>query len=1247
MESIPGGNVVVATLEFSLSKFVGDSSGLAVGRGVEGNKMNTQKRARRLGSFGVAFFLLAYPAAGLCWQMDTSLATADASFHGEAEGDYSGGPVSGIGDVDGDGFDDILIGAIRNDEVGSLAGQAYLVFGDPSLSPDMSLAAAGASFLAEAAGDYAGVAVGGGGDFNGDGYEDFLIGASLNDEAFTDAGQAYLFFGGPGGWAMDTSLAMADASFLGEAAYDYAGISVENAGDVNADGFDDLVIGAEENSESAPSAGQAYLIFGKPSGWSVDVGLASSDASFLGEEEDDRAGFAVAGAGDVNGDSMADLLVGAYRNDDGGQYAGQTYLVFGRPSGWAMDTSLSASDASFVGEGNGFDQSGISVAGAGDVDGDGFDDFLIGASGNEDAGWYAGQTYLIFGAASGWSMDTSLALAGASYLGESTSDYSGRSVAGLGDTNGDGYDDFLVGAYGNEDAGSYAGQTYLVFGRPSGWSMDTDLGVSDASFLGEGEHEYSGWSVAGPGDVDGDGYDDVLIGACTSDEAGEDAGQTYLVLGGEHPCIDLDGDGYGNPGDAACPGGADEDCDDADPAIHPGIAEVACDFIDNNCDGVVHPDEFDWDGDGYTVCEGDIEFDPNDPPHGMEVPCDYIDNNGDGVLHPHEVDDDGDGFDECGPDLIEESGDEDCDDGDAAVYPGAAEVACDFIDNDCDGDLHAQEVDDDADGFTECDGDCDDGDDAINPGAAEVACDFIDNDCDGNLHAWEVDDDADGFTECDGDCGDWDDSIFPGRFDTCNHGDDDCDGLIDEDAPVYSWYPDADGDGHGDPHALPLQDCMAIADHVTVADDCDDGDATTYPGADEYCDGVDNDCDGATDEDDAVDALTWYLDLDGDGFGDPGTTDIDCDQPGSFVGNDEDCDDFDFYVHPGAEEVCNGLDDDCDPATDEHADDDGDGFTLCDGDCDVHDPDVNPDAIEECDGIDNDCDETTDEEGDSDGDAYTICDGDCDDDDALTYPGAAEQCDGVDNDCDDLLPGDEEDLDGDGYLSCGLDCDDADATVFDGAPELCDGIDNDCDGTVDEDADEDLDGDGYNACQGDCDNEDATVHPGAPEQCNGTDDDCDGTLPADEEDLDADGWMVCGGDCDDADADANPADEDGDGWSTCDEPPDCADDNDGVFPGTDEDCHDGLDNDCDGLADADDPDCAGDDDDDDDDDDDSSDDDDDDGDDDDASDDDDSSGEGGCECRAGADQPFPGVVTGLLLLLGGAGLRRRGRPLQN
>jgi hypothetical protein len=403
--------------------------------------------------------------------MDTSLSNASASFLGENANDNAGVRLAGAGDVNGDGYDDILIGAPFNDEGGTTAGQVYLIFGNPSgWSMDTYLSRVNASFIGENVGDRAGT-VAGAGDVNNDGFDDILVGASVNDEGANDAGQVYLIFGKSSGWSMDTSLANADASFLGENVSDWVGYSLGGPGDVNGDGFDDILISAYESGVNR-KVGKIYLIFGKASGWAMDTSLSDANASFLGEKIGDLA-YKVGIAGDVNNDGFDDILVGADSNDEGGDHAGQVYLIFGKASGWVKNMNLSKSDASFIGE-NAGDLAGYSISGAGDVNNDGYDDFLIGAPNNDGGGSEKGQIYLIFGKASGWVMDTNLSNVNASFIGENIGDQI-REGSTAGDVNYDGFDDIILAGGGNSEGGSKAGQVYLILGKASGWVKKMNL----------------------------------------------------------------------------------------------------------------------------------------------------------------------------------------------------------------------------------------------------------------------------------------------------------------------------------------------------------------------------------------------------------------------------------------------------------------------------------------------------------------------------------------------------------------------------------------------------------------------------------------------------------------------------------------------------------------------------------------------------------------------------------------------------
>jgi hypothetical protein len=464
------------------------------------------------------------------FHLDSSLSDSQASFYGETTFGNVGMSVASAGDVNNDSYDDILIGAPYNDQIGLNAGKTYLILGKPSgWAMDFNLSNADASFIGESADDQSGFPVTGAGDVNGDGFDDILIGARRRSQTKSFQGKAYLIFGKASGWIKDMSLADANASFLGEDGSNFLGKSVSGAGDVNKDVFDDVLIGAWWNKENGDKAGQAYLVLGKSSGWSIDTNISKADASFLGEYADNHAGVSVAGAGDVNSDGYDDILVGAELNSEKDTNAGQVYLILGKSSGWKMDTNLSSSDASFLGESLG-DHAGFSVSGAGDVNGDSYDDFLIGAYLSNDGVLNSGQVYLIFGKPSGWFMDTDLDSAGASYLGEYEDDWAGYVVAGAGNVNGDAYDDIFIGARYNDEGANDIGQAYLVFGKASGWSKDVNLSAVDASFIGEDGDDEAGFSVAFAGDVNRDGLDDVLVGAPWDEEGGSEAGQVYLLF---------------------------------------------------------------------------------------------------------------------------------------------------------------------------------------------------------------------------------------------------------------------------------------------------------------------------------------------------------------------------------------------------------------------------------------------------------------------------------------------------------------------------------------------------------------------------------------------------------------------------------------------------------------------------------------------------------------------------------------------
>ena len=711
--------------------------------------MRTAHRCLVMGT-GLGLLLTSSPSLA----SDTPLAEADTLITGEGHEDNLGESLAGVGDVNGDGLNDFVIGAPLDDVGDIQAGHAYLVLGREAGYPAlMEVAAADASFWGEGSNDFAGTSVAGAGDVDGDGLDDFLIGAYRNGDAATQAGKAYIVLGAESGWLPDTPLENVGISYTGEASGDWAGSLVAGGGDVNGDGLDDVLIGAPANEEVGPMAGQTYLVFGRTSGFAQNTPLSLADASFLGEAEDDQSGTSAAIVGDVNGDGYDDILIGAPQNAESAAAAGQAYMVLGRDSGLVVDTSLGTVDASFMGESMAA-YAGQAVAGAGDVDGDGLADMLVGAYHDGEGASQAGQTYLILGREKGWILDDWLVFADASFLGEAAGDGSGASLAGGGDVDGDGLDDILIGASDNGENGSDAGQVYLFTGRAWGWSKDMALADADESFIGETASDHAGASVSFAGDVDGDGFEELLIGAWGYDAVASDSGRVYLT-----GCLDMDDDGV-----TVCDG----DCEDTIATAFPG-AEELCDGVDSDCDGNLPADEADDDHDGWTVCAGDCDdTDPAVYPGAPEL-CDTIDNDCDETADEDtDVDDDGDGVTEC---------DADCDDADATVYPAAPEL-CDELDNDCNGVL--DDVDADADGFIDddCRGDdCDDSRSEVHPDHEEVCDDGLDNDCD------DLTDDEEEECQGDDDTGDDDtgDDDSAADDDTAEAPDDDDSAVADDD----------------------------------------------------------------------------------------------------------------------------------------------------------------------------------------------------------------------------------------------------------------------------------------------------------------------------------------------------------------------------------------------------------------------------------------------------------------------------------
>jgi hypothetical protein len=453
--------------------------------------------------------------------------------------DGSGQSVASAGDVNGDGIGDLIVGAPNTPSSGG-AGQSYVFFGQKSswsspISPSSLKGANGFILSGINAGDGIGSSVASAGDVNGDGIGDLILGArEASPAGILGAGQSYVFFGSKSPMSSSffslSSLNGANGFMLNGINFrDESGTSVASAGDVNGDGIGDLIVGAPGASNFA---GQSYVFFGSKNPWSSPISLSiinGTNGFILNGPFGSNSGVSVASAGDVNGDGISDLIVGAPE-------AG-IYVVFGRKGPWNSPINLSSLNGAngFILNGNNFTGTGTSVASAGDVNGDGISDLIVGApeAGALGAVNFAGQSYVVFGRKGQWNSPINLfSLNGANGFiinAINANDQIGTSVASAGDVNGDGIGDLILGA---PSAASSSGESYVVLGSKGPWNSSFSLlslnGVNGFVINGINANDQIGTSVASAGDVNGDGIGDLIVGA---PGASNFAGQSYVVFG--------------------------------------------------------------------------------------------------------------------------------------------------------------------------------------------------------------------------------------------------------------------------------------------------------------------------------------------------------------------------------------------------------------------------------------------------------------------------------------------------------------------------------------------------------------------------------------------------------------------------------------------------------------------------------------------------------------------------------------------
>ncbi|MES2639337.1 MAG: MopE-related protein [Myxococcota bacterium] len=1295
------------------------------------------------------------PSGGLPWSCNDTFADATTIWFGDNDArpgrasvetddlddpwtgqdtfDYAGRAV-GAGDVNGDGTEDLLVGTQDRD-----AGEVALIY-----RPDApgELSDADAIFAGEMPDDAFGTAITSA-DVDGDGQDDILVGAPANDDAANRAGKVYLWEGGSYGGAVSAD--DAPAAWTGPTSGAAGAGTALATGDLDGDGYRDIVIGAPTADEGGTDAGAVYVVYGMSIA-SGTSSLTGADVTILGLDPSDQLGGALA-TGDLDGDSADDLVISALYADDGATNAGTVYVVAGGALAASADIDMTATCQFSTPGPSARLGSALLLA---DIDGSGLLDLFVGGSTEAASATNAGKVY--------GNYDPGLTCVPAANLSETivagtaVSANLGSTLA-AGDLDGDGTDDLVVGAPNMGLAASSGGVAYVFTTAPVGSVLAS---TADHAIAGSG----SGAALA-TGLVVAQNAGDVatLFATAPFDSVHYSSDGAVYAWAFRPDFLDLDSDGFV----AATAGG--NDCDDAEATAQPDGTDTPGDSVDGDCDGWVdgvvrvRDDAAGWawdladvgavatdtygfetyaDDDDVTIY-GDLAFAgditalatvygtapvgergarvlPGDTNSVGIAFADAVDGLAVRVLDP----DDTFTLVATGPSGSVVSGyafDLSGEDRTGGVYRGfvfADEVtAVTLTGATSDGfGLDALEIawaadsDRDGDGFSDAEGDCDDGDATTSPDAPEVLTDGVDNDCDGVIDAG----DATAYTDPStwaaaaalADASVIDFEIVGGgevvrsqyrdvgvAFDGGLVGASVVGGtsphdtraaqvsasstriVFDEDQPALGFYV-LDGsvsfsvsayeDGvllysttftpstldafYGLTFDVPIDEIVvsgvdtwglddlvystlglddADGDGLTERDgDCDDADAGTYPGApDAWYDGVDADCAGNDDYDADADGSDYLLDCDDEtATTNPDATEIwydgvdaDCDGLSDYDadrdGHDDvafgglDCDDGDTTVSPDATEVWyDGVDQDC--AGDDDDDADGDGFPIDSGsgtlDCDDTDATISPDAVEVYyDGVDQDCAGDTVSDYDADGDGYdAIAWGgeDCEDAEPTAYPGAdGEVCyDGVDTDCDDA---DDNDCDGDGYASDahgGDDCDDADTAVNPAADDaLGDGIDTNCDGG----AEYDYDGDGYDGVAdggGDCDDTDPTVSPGVDEVCyDGLDANCDGW---DDNDCDLDGYasdLHGGADCDDTvfaihpdatdypydgiDQDcvggsAGEYDLDGDGQVTSWYGGEDCDDTDAtVFLGAPDACYDGVDSDCGG---EDDDDCDGD-----------------------------------------------------------------------
>jgi hypothetical protein len=411
--------------------------------------------------------------------------------------------VSNAGDVNGDGYSDVIVGAWGYDNGQTDEGRAYVYHGSAAgLSATSNWTAesnqANARF---------GVNTSGAGDVNGDGYSDIIVAATGFTNGEANEGRAFVYHGSASGLSLTPNWT-AESNQAG-AGY---GVGVRSAGDINADGYSDVIIGAPWFDNGQSDEGAAFVYHGSSTGLSLTPNWTAES-----NQAGAYMGFNIGSAGDVNGDGYSDVIVGSAQYSNGQSGEGRAFVYHGSAIGlsatanWTAESNQASADF------------GINVSSAGDVNGDGYSDVIVGAENYTNGEGNEGRAFVYHGSATGLSLTPN-------WTAESNqaSANFGFGVSSAGDVNGDGYSDVIIGAYNYTNGESQEGRAFVYHGSPTGLSAAANW-TAESNQAGAQFGTHSG--VACAGDVNGDGYSDVIVSAWFFDNGETDEGKVYLFYG--------------------------------------------------------------------------------------------------------------------------------------------------------------------------------------------------------------------------------------------------------------------------------------------------------------------------------------------------------------------------------------------------------------------------------------------------------------------------------------------------------------------------------------------------------------------------------------------------------------------------------------------------------------------------------------------------------------------------------------------